>query len=96
MAEKISSGKVGLSAIPGLGDEMNSRYYTRSVVGDMLGPSFGTANDMIRAINAMFTDELTRSDLRAIRRLVPYQNLSYLRWAFDDVEELSANALGIQ
>jgi hypothetical protein len=90
IAEKLTNGTAGLSglarAMGGQGAEL-SRYSGRSVVGDLIGPTFGTASDVIRATNAVFQDEILPGDIRALRRLVPYQNHYVLRFGLNEVQE---------
>lgn len=98
MTEKMTRGAIGLSALTG---KPISRYASRNVVASMLGPSFGTATDIAKvtgSIGALFTEGtsgITQSDTRAMRRLIPYQNLFYLRTIFDQVEEGVNKQFGI-
>jgi hypothetical protein len=55
----------------------------------MLGPTFGSLlSTTVAASNAVTSKEpLTESDVRAIRRLLPLQNLVGVNKAFDQVEK---------
>ncbi len=89
MVERMSRGELGLQAL--IGGEPISRYKARSVVSDLLGPSFGTASDtrqaLSGAIDKITTGEINPSDIKAARRLLPYQNMIYLRRGFDYLQE---------
>jgi hypothetical protein len=86
--EKISSNSVGLRPLLGI-DAPASKQVSRSVAESALGPTFGSLlTTTIAASNAITSEgEMTDSDVRALRRLVPLQNLFYLRKGFDKVEE---------
>ncbi|MCG5237116.1 hypothetical protein [Xanthobacter oligotrophicus] len=70
-----------------------SRFAARSRVGSFLGPSFGTATDVVGLLGLGFEnmrhaaagEDLTigESDVGAARRLVPYASLPYWRWLVD-------------
>lgn len=86
------------SGLPGLytalGEAPASRYVNRNQTGALLGPTFGLGQDIFRgAYLAGNPSEIKESDLRAIRRLVPYQNLFYVRPVFDKVMDETADAL---
>lgn len=78
-----------------LGVSTVSRYDSRNAVGALLGPSFGTATDMVQVMSSAGQGDWRASDTTALRRLVPYQNLFYLRWLFDQAEEGINDALGV-
>lgn len=86
--EKISSNSLGARAVLGI-NEQSARFYSRSVAEGLLGPTFGSGlTSAISVSNALTsTDELTDSDIRTIRRLLPMQNLFYLRKGFDELEK---------
>ena len=94
MVEKFTRGKLGLSALSGK-DPM-TRYASRNVVDSLLGPTAGRVEDAARLSGAMATGEWRESDTRAMRRLLPYQNLFYLRRLFDAGEEGLQNTLGVK
>jgi len=78
--EKISSNSVGLRPLTGVSAPA-SRFYSRSVSESLLGPTFGSLlSTTVAASNALTSSEpMTEADVRALRRLVPLQNLSILR-----------------
>jgi len=88
---KISRDSFGLRPMLGI-DGNASRYASRSVLESALGPSFGLAGDSARVLSEALSSEeaggwdLNDSDVRAIRRIMPMQNLFYLRKIFDKIE----------
>lgn len=87
LSEKATAGKIGLSGLAG--KEPLSRYYTRNAIGAFLGPSFGAASDLLSVSSGFFQDGgLKEGDVAALRRLLPYQNLFYLKGLFDRMESL--------
>ena len=97
MTEKLSRGRAGLSVITG---DQISRYASRNIAGATLGPTFdlvgdvatlgrtaGPIIDTIRGVPTNPEDRWVRGDTRAVRKIIPLQNLLYLRWLFDRVEE---------
>lgn len=85
-AEKITRGRVGLSAITG---EQVSRYASRNATASLLGPSVGTVQDVIDVTGAFMSpdEEFQKRDARKLRQLMPFQNLAYMKWLFDEAEE---------
>jgi len=69
-------------------------------VGQLFGPTAGTifdTQDLLRSITdaARGEQEFTTSDLHRIRRMIPGQNLFYLRKIFNELEEGLASSTGI-
>jgi hypothetical protein len=70
-----------------------SRYATRSVVGGFLGPTFGSATDVVGLLSLGLANlnrvaggegrPITGSDVATVRRLTPYASLPYWRWLID-------------
>lgn len=85
IAEKVTRGKVGLNAAMGVAPA--SRYASRDITDTLLGPSVGTVNDAASIIGSAAEGKATRGDLHKARRLLPFQNLFYLRWLFDHAED---------
>jgi hypothetical protein len=74
----------------------SSRYQSRSVSEALLGPTLGTGLDTtVRVVGSAGRGDWQASDTRALRRLVPWQNLFYLRRLFDQAEEGVNEALGV-
>lgn len=98
MIATASSGTVSIGRVAGIDDPM-SRYATRNVQGIFLGPTAGAISDMskvIRSFGVLGQEEFRESDLHAIRKLIPYQNLFYTRKLFDIAEENAADALNLE
>lgn len=87
-AEKISSNTFGLRALLG-SSAPASRFASRSIHESILGPTLGSLlSTTIAASNAVSSGEpLSDADIRTLRRLIPLQNLFYLRKGFDMVQE---------
>lgn len=85
--EKISGNTYGFRPMLGI-NAPASRYASRSALDSALGPTFGLAGELVKIAGAA-TDqrEWTDSDTRALRRLLPGQNLSILRQGLDEVEK---------
>ena len=94
ITEKVSRGEIGLQAL--IGGKPISRYRAKSVVGDLLGPTAGKASDYATALGvgtaAVTGGEITESDVKAVRRLIPYQNLIYIRRILNQIEEAAAQS----
>lgn len=73
-----------------------SRYQSRNWVGAMAGPSFGLLTDVTVVTSSAISGDWRDSDTRAIRRILPYQNLFYLRGLFDAVEDGLNQGLGVR
>ena len=85
--EKVSNNNFGLRPLLGISAPA-SRFASRSQAEAFMGPTFGSLLQTSLAVTGGTADgELDNSDVRAIRRLIPYQNLLLLRQGFDKVEE---------
>lgn len=86
--EKVSSNNFGLRPILGA-DLPAARFASRSIADGVMGPTFGSGIDLVaRVANAgLGEDDWTESDTRALRRLIPGQNLTFIRNGFDEVEK---------
>jgi hypothetical protein len=92
IAEKASRGRVGLSAVTG---KQVSRYATRNVTGAFLGPTPEAIADIFQISGSIFAGDTSKADIRRMRQLVPAQNLFYVRWLFNQVEEATGTALDL-
>jgi hypothetical protein len=92
--EKITRGTVGVNAA--IGAAPMSRYATRNVAGALLGPSLGTVQDLSQVIGALSTGDLSKSDVNAMRKMLPYQNLFYVRRLLNELEDKAVSATGAQ
>ena len=86
--EKASSNGIGLRPMFGI-EAPASRFVSRSMAENLMGPTMGSLlENTIRVMNAGLTPgDWTEADTRAIRRLLPYQNLSFIRRGLDRIEE---------
>lgn len=96
IVEKFSGGTVGIG--PATGKPL-SRYASRNFVDAFLGPTLGTATDVGLATSGFFRaalggEDLRQSDISALRRLIPLQNLFYLSYIFQKLEQATGDALG--
>lgn len=92
ITEKFTRGRLGISSLTG-GPTM-SRYQSRNVMGALFGPTADAIPDLAQVGGAISTGEITDSDIHTARKLVPYQNLFYTRWLFDQAEKGVANEVG--
>lgn len=86
--EKISNNNFGLRPMVGASAPA-SRFASRSQLEGFLGPTFGSfAETSLKVLSAGTQDrEWDEKDTRALRRLLPYQNLTFVRQALDKVEK---------
>ncbi|MBK8189054.1 MAG: hypothetical protein IPK79_01210 [Vampirovibrionales bacterium] len=93
IAEKMTGGNIGISAITG---KQGSRFASRNEMGAVLGPTFEPAQDLLFEIpRSVAGDGFSSGDTHRLRKLVPLQNLFYLRKAFDEAEHGINASLGI-
>ena len=95
--EKISNNNVGIRPLFDI-TTPSSRYASRSLEESLGGPTYGSLVSTGSKIGAALTDDndFTRSDLRAMRRLVPFQNLSLFRQGVDKIEEKVGDTLNLE
>lgn len=88
--EKTSQNNFGLRPLLGI-EVPASRFASRSQAEALLGPTFGSfLETTLRVAGAASNDEEWKeSDTRALRRLLPYQNLLIFRQGLDKMEELT-------
>ena len=86
--EKVSSNNFGLRPLLGV-DLPAARFASRSIADGIMGPTFGSSIGLVaRVANAgLGEDDWTESDTRALRRLLPGQNLTFIRNGLDRVEK---------
>ena len=86
--ERWSHGKLGLS--PAFGSEGVKKYSNRGGVDAVVGPNLGMVEQIMSAgrVAAEFRTggDIDPKDISTLRRVIPYQNLFYLRWLFDRTE----------
>lgn len=90
--DNMLSRTTGFGVSKLLGLEHMNRYSSRNKLDALLGPSAGMLSDTISILDENFTD----ADVRRIRRLLPYQNLTGLRNLLDLVQEEAITELGLE
>lgn len=85
ITEKVTNGRIGINRLAG--GDTSSRYTNRNISGTLAGPTAGKIDDIARVIGSAAKGEFSESDTRALRRLIPYQNVFYIRSLFDKMEE---------
>lgn len=89
---------IGTSLLTGQGH--SSRYASRNLAGTLLGPSAGTIADIGiggRALASPITgNDVSKSDIYAVRRLMPFQNAFVFRQMFDVLENKAGDVLDAQ
>jgi hypothetical protein len=83
VANKVSGGTLSVVG----GGEQLTRMQSRNLMDAFLGPSFGMANDALAANRALFTGDVSEGDVKTLRKLLPYQNLWYMDFLFDALQE---------
>lgn len=84
--EKVSNNNFGLRPLIGISTP-SSRFASRSQSEAFLGPTFGSMLSTVLKVSGGTADgDLAESDIRAIRRLLPYQNLMIFRQLLDKIE----------
>jgi len=74
-----------------------SRYFYRNQLSTLMGPSFGYVEDVGNVVqNLAEADGVKESDIRALRRLLPYQNMFYLRQGLNEMEQVIAEQIGAE
>ena len=91
---KATEGKASVGTALGLkGAQPVSTFMHGSVLERLMGPSWGKGEDVSKVIAALSTGEITESDLRSARRMVPMQNLFYFRRLANAIENSASNVL---
>ena len=93
-ASKMTRGQLDAYRLTG-SDHMLSKYAGRSVTDQILGPTIGKIERLSQVSGAAARMDWTASDTHALRQLLFFQNLVYVRGLLNQVEEGSNNAFGI-
>ena len=75
--DKMSGGALDPARLFGSEAEV-ARQKARGVIGQVLGPSFGLAEDAINFTGSLFRDDQTPGERKAGMRLAPFGNLWYI------------------
>jgi hypothetical protein len=73
----------------------SARYSDRNVVGAFGGPALGTLADTYDFAFNRTANGMNARDLQLLRRLLPYQNVWWMRRAINALEGETAEALGL-
>lgn len=94
MVEKVSGNRWGVSAI--LGKQPSTRYQSRNAADALAGPTAGKIRALEQIARAGASGEWQDSDVRAARRMLPFQNLWWMRGLFDQAERGVEDSMGIK
>lgn len=92
--EKLTGGAIGINALRE-GAQPMSRFASRNQVDALLGPTFGGAKDAWDVLASTFSGNWSAHDVKAARRLLPLQNLFYVRGLFDKLQRGLAGVVGV-
>lgn len=95
IASKMTRGGVDMYRLIGA-DKPLSRYASRSVLDQLVGPTAGKLEALTRIGGAAASGEWSHSDTSAVRRLNAMQNVFWLRRAFDEVEAATNRSFGVE
>jgi len=85
ISSKMTNGKVSVENI--FGADPVSRYASRNIIGAMFGPSIGKIEDARTIVGNLSSEgELSEADIGRVRRMLPGQNLFYMRQLLDKLE----------
>jgi hypothetical protein len=94
LAAKMTRGGVDIWRLAGA-DKPLSRYASRSILDQLVGPTAGKIEALTRVTGATATGDWNASDTAALRRLTAMQNLFYTRRLFDEVEAATNRQIGV-
>ena len=90
MSDRILQGQISQS----MGLMEGSRYFYRNWLGSLAGPAVGYVSDIATTSqNLINSDGLSERDIHSIRRMMPYQNMFYLRMLINEFEKHAAKAI---
>ena len=79
------------------GAQAPSRFYTRNLAGSLAGPSAGQVQNVASVLMGLAPGtEWKETDTRAARRLLPYQNLFYIRPALNEAQKMFNESVGAE
>lgn len=95
MASKLTRGGVDIYRLIGA-DKPLSRYASRTVLDQLVGPTAGRIEALTRISGAAASGDWNAGDTGALRRLTAAQNLFYARRLFDEVEGAFNRNIGVE
>jgi hypothetical protein len=94
LATKATRGSVDVYRLIGA-EKPLSRFASRSAADMLLGPTWGKIESLPTITGAMASGEWGAADTSAVRRLLPFQNMFWLRGALNQVEAATNGAFGV-
>ena len=94
MAEKMTGGTVGVRGL--LGAEPSTKYVERNLDNLLLGPTWDLIEQGGRVTSDLARGDINQGTLHAVRKTAPLQNLYFLRYTLDKVEEGLSDMLGLR
>jgi hypothetical protein len=94
ISSKVTRGQGDIYRAIGA-DKPLSRMQSRGILGTLAGPTAGKIEKLAQISGAAASGEWSASDTTATRRLMPFQNLLYIRRMLDEVEKGVNGAFGI-
>ncbi|HZH50257.1 MAG TPA: hypothetical protein VEZ16_00095 [Microvirga sp.] len=95
ISAKATRGGIDMYRLIGAGRPL-TRFSSQTVLSQLLGPSAGKIETMTKTTGAAFGDEdWGARDTASARRLIPFQNLFYLRRLLNEVEDAGNQLFGI-
>jgi hypothetical protein len=91
---KMTRGQADIFRLIGA-DKPLSRMQSRGILGTLAGPTAGKLEKLAQIGGAASTGEWSASDTTAVRRLMPFQNLFYVRGLLDEVEKGVNSTMGV-
>lgn len=85
ISAKMTNGELSLNKFAGA-DPM-SRYASRNITGALLGPTLGTVEDIRQVSGNISSGDFSDKDIRRIRKMLPGQNIFYMRQLLNAIEE---------
>lgn len=95
LASKGTRGAADIYRLIGA-DKPLSRFQSRSAADMLLGPTWAKIESLPKITGAAASGEWTEGDTRAVRRLIPFQNLFWLRGALNQVEAGTNGLFGVE
>lgn len=83
--ESLTDNRIGIR--PMLGAKKPYGTSTKSKVGTLLGPSASQIANIFDIMYDVGSNKYNHWTARNVRRLIPFQNVWYLDWLFDDIEK---------
>lgn len=94
LATKATRGGVDIHRLYGA-DKPLSRFASRSAADMLLGPTWGKIESIPKITGSAVSGEWSAADTKAVRRLVPLQNLFWLRGLLNQVEGATNAHFGV-